>query len=86
MSLVHKKGEKVRLRDVGLNESWLQDRIDEDPAILGLGELKVIEKEKSQSSGGRLDCSSSLRALSQDHLRCQKAFGAMGSCLNSRRV
>lgn len=37
------------------NEKWLHDRIVEDPAILGLGDLEVRSVEKSQPSGGRLD-------------------------------
>lgn len=45
----------VRLRDLSLGEKWLQDRIDEDPSILGLGDLDVLRREKPQSSGGRLD-------------------------------
>jgi hypothetical protein len=45
----------ARLRALGLNEKWLQDRIEEDPSILGLGDVQVIRREKQQSSGGRLD-------------------------------
>jgi hypothetical protein len=45
----------TRLRLVGLDERWLQDRIEEDPAILGLGDLNIIRREKPQRSGGRLD-------------------------------
>ncbi|MFN8263362.1 MAG: hypothetical protein U0T07_07560 [Chitinophagales bacterium] len=33
----------------------LQDRIEEDPSILGLGELDPIQRERKQSSGGRID-------------------------------
>jgi hypothetical protein len=32
-----------------------QDRINEDPSILGLGELVVITREHTQPSGGRID-------------------------------
>src|SRR5437868_4241424 len=50
------KHKRVRLRDIGKPESWLQDRIAEDPSILGLGDdLAVYKKEKVQPSGGRLD-------------------------------
>lgn len=38
-----------------LNERWLQDRIIEDPTILGLGNLDVRESERIQPTGGRLD-------------------------------
>lgn len=37
------------------NEAWVQDRIAEDSAILGLGELVVRNQQRSQSKGGRLD-------------------------------
>ena len=36
------------------DEKWLQDRIIEDPRILGLGEIELVEKEK-RLSYGRLD-------------------------------
>jgi hypothetical protein len=45
----------VLLRDVGKNEKWLQNLIENDPSILGLGDLTVITREKKQASGGRLD-------------------------------
>jgi hypothetical protein len=38
-----------------ISEKWLQDRIEEDPSILGLGELVVFQRERKQSSGGRID-------------------------------
>lgn len=44
-----------RLRALGLNERWLQDRIEEDPTILGLGDVQVLRRERPLSSGGRLD-------------------------------
>jgi len=45
----------VLLRDVEKDEKWLQDLIENDPSILGLGDLTVVTREKKQSSGGRLD-------------------------------
>ncbi len=36
-------------------EAWLQDIINDNPELLGLGELEVIKKERLQSSGGRID-------------------------------
>lgn len=38
-----------------LNEKWVQEIIAADPAILGLGDLTLIDKERTQPSGGRLD-------------------------------
>ena len=53
--LTYHKATPTLLRDAGLDESWLQERILEDPSILGLGDLSVVQREKKQSSGGRLD-------------------------------
>jgi len=55
MSVNVRKGNPVPLRNLGLGERWLQDRIEEDPSILGLGDLQLIRRERLQSSGGRLD-------------------------------
>jgi hypothetical protein len=55
MPLELKKITPVELKSVGLNEKWLQDQIQKDTTILGLGELEIIGKEHSQSSGGRID-------------------------------
>jgi hypothetical protein len=38
-----------------LSERWVQDRIAEDPALLGLGDLILKDKERNQSGAGRLD-------------------------------
>jgi hypothetical protein len=45
----------VSIRDAGHNELWLQDQICKNPSILGVGELEVVDKERRQSKGGRLD-------------------------------
>lgn len=37
------------------NEKWLQARIEEDPGILGLGDLDFRDTEKIMVGGGRLD-------------------------------
>ena len=37
------------------NEKWLQARIEEDPTILGLGDLDFRDTEKMLIGGGRLD-------------------------------
>ena len=38
-----------------LNERWVQERIAEDPLILGLGDLILKDKERPQAGAGRLD-------------------------------
>lgn len=38
-----------------LNEQWVQARLAEDPAILGLGDLVLKDKERMQPGAGRLD-------------------------------
>jgi hypothetical protein len=53
-NLQYTKGEKISLKK-HFSERWLQDRIEEDPSILGLGELDTIQRERKQSSGGRID-------------------------------
>jgi len=45
----------VGIRESGQNENWLQEKICDDPSILGIGPLEVVTKERRQSSGGRLD-------------------------------
>src|SRR5215831_8606563 len=50
-----KKATPCRLRSLGFDERWLQDRIGEDVTLLGLGELQVLRRERTQPSGGRID-------------------------------
>jgi len=38
-----------------LSERWVQERIAEDPPIVGLGDVVVKDKERIQSGAGRLD-------------------------------
>jgi len=45
----------VGICEAGFDEKWLQEKISDDPSILGLGELDLISKERKQFSGGRLD-------------------------------
>jgi hypothetical protein len=45
----------VSIREVGLDEYWLQKQIADNPSCLGLGELETVARERQQSSGGRLD-------------------------------
>ncbi len=56
MPLELRKATPIRLRSLGLDERWLQDRIEEDPSLLGLGDdLNIVRREKSQPTGGRVD-------------------------------
>ena len=54
--LTYAKPEHLSLRTHPFfNEKWLQDRIAEDPSILGLGDLEVLSVERQQDHAGRLD-------------------------------
>lgn len=55
MSVELKKVVSVGFREVGLDEKWLQDRIDADPGLLGLGDLEIASREHAQPVGGRID-------------------------------
>ena len=55
MPIELQKATPCRLRSLNLDERWLQDRIAEDPSLLGRGELQVFRRERSQPSGGRID-------------------------------
>lgn len=45
----------LSIRDCGYNENWLQGQIAAKPSIIGLGDLILVEREKRQLSGGKLD-------------------------------
>lgn len=49
------KAEKIYLKNSPYDEKWLQDKIEEDSTILGLGELIVVQRERKQPTGGRID-------------------------------
>src|SRR5688572_19315583 len=50
------KHKRVPLKGHGsYTEKWVEQRIAEDPSILGLGELEVIDRERRQEKAGRLD-------------------------------
>lgn len=50
------KMEKLSIRNhPELNEKWVQDRIAEDPSILGLGDIILRDRERVQPGAGRLD-------------------------------
>lgn len=50
------KFERISLKNhPQLDERWVQERIAEDPTILGLGDVVLKDKERIQSRAGRLD-------------------------------
>jgi len=50
------KPEKINLaKHPSIKESWIQEQIANDPSILGLGDLVLKDKERSQPKAGRLD-------------------------------
>lgn len=54
--LQYVKFEKVSIKHhPEFNEAWVQERIAEDPPILGLGDLILKDKERIQPRAGRLD-------------------------------
>lgn len=54
--LKYTKHEVLSLKNHPLfNEKWLQQVIEDDPAILGLGDLEVRDVERVQPKAGRLD-------------------------------
>lgn len=42
-------------RHAVLNERWVQDRLAEDPSLLGLGDVILRDRERPQPHAGRLD-------------------------------
>lgn len=55
-SLRYAKPERIWLKNhPDFNERWLQDRIGEYPALLGLGDLVLKDRERPQPRAGRLD-------------------------------
>ena len=52
----YEKLTKVSIRQhPALSERWVQERIAEDPTMLGLGDVILKDKERIQSGAGRLD-------------------------------
>lgn len=50
------QAERIPLRNhPHLNEKWVQERIFDDPAILGLGDVFLRDAERIQPGAGRLD-------------------------------
>ena len=55
MTYEYMKVKSITLRDAGKDERWLQELISKDPAILGFGDVLVIQRERPQPTGGRID-------------------------------
>jgi len=54
--MIFTKAERISLKlHPELNEKWVQSQIASDPSILGLGDLVLRDKERSQPHAGRLD-------------------------------
>jgi hypothetical protein len=54
--LKYVKTDKIFLKGhPDFNEKWLEQRIEEDSSILGLGDLILKDKERLEPHGGRLD-------------------------------
>lgn len=50
------KHETIRLKNHSdFTEKWLQERLEDDPTLFGLGDVVVVERERKQSSGGKID-------------------------------
>ncbi len=55
-SLKYTKPELITLANHSeFNERWVQERIAEDPSLLGLGDIILKDKERKQHQAGRLD-------------------------------
>ena len=65
-----------------LNERWVQDRIAEDPSILGLGDVVLKDKERVQPRAGRLD----LLLQDVDGNRRYEVEVQLGSCDESHII
>lgn len=56
MSSEFLRAERLQLKgDAERSERWVQDIIEKDPSILGIGDLELRAKEKNQPRAGRLD-------------------------------
>jgi hypothetical protein len=49
------KGTRVSLRSLNINEVYLENFICSDPTVLGLGDVRVVERQRRQQNAGRLD-------------------------------
>lgn len=56
MTLEYTPHTKLSLRQhPALNEQWLHDRICDEPSVLGLGDVRVLDRERTLTGRGRLD-------------------------------
>jgi hypothetical protein len=55
MPILYKPEKISLLNNPTIKESWIQEQIAIDPAILGLGDLVLKDKERIQPRAGRLD-------------------------------
>jgi len=55
MSYEYAKAKPITLKDAGKDEKWLQDLISKDPSLLGLGDVILMQRERPQPTGGRID-------------------------------
>jgi len=55
MTYEYVKAKPIALREAGKDEYWLQELISKDPGVLGLGDVAVIQRERPQPTGGRID-------------------------------
>lgn len=74
MNTPYVKAERLLLKThPELSEKWVQERIAQDPSLLGLGELVLKDKERIQPRAGRLDL------LLQD-IEAARRYEVEGSC------
>lgn len=56
MAINYVKAKKLSMKlHPELTETWVQDMIEKDPSILGLGKLYLRDKQRIQPNSGRLD-------------------------------
>lgn len=56
LSLEYVKPERLDFKNhPQFNERWVQEKVAEDPSLLGLGDLILKDKERIQTHAGRLD-------------------------------
>jgi hypothetical protein len=54
--LDYRKAEAISLKNhPQYNERWLSEKISEDPSLLGLGDITLLDRERRQERAGRLD-------------------------------
>ncbi len=56
MTIKYVKPERVPLKNQPEHEKWVQERIADDPSLLGLGDLILRDKEKISPTQGDSTC------------------------------